>query len=44
MINFKDSEEIVEDVEEANDYMNEEPLDEELDEYDEEEKEGYTCD
>ena len=43
MINFNENETTEEEVPEY-DYMNEEPLDEELDDYDDEEKEGYNCD
>ena len=44
MINFKENEEIEENVNEEYDYMNEEPLEDEIDEYEDEEKEGSYCD
>lgn len=44
MINFKDSETTQEESTEEYDYTNEEPLEEELDEYDADDEEREQCD
>jgi len=44
MINFNENEKTEEDVNEEYDYMNEEALEDELDDYEDEEKEGSYCD